>query len=184
MTSIQLKNADRMIKLDDHVHLWLSSHEDYAKHRFLENLRLHSSGCAVFQKTSKIDKGEYKTTTLYLHKVVAEQFLSHQKTECKTLVGTVNGDKLDCRLENLVYRSRSEASRMRKTSSQSGFTGVYKENKRYRAVISVGGKSIHLGMFDTAEQAAGAYNQKSWDIYKEHGKFNTVDESIWKKPVS
>ena len=173
-----------MVKLDDNVHLWLSSHKEHAKDRLLENLRLHSSGCAVFQKTSKIDKGEYKTKTLYLHKLIAEQFLSDSKMEGKTLVGSINGDKLDCRLENLVYRSRSDASRMRKTTSQTGFTGVYKENFRYRAVISVNGKSIHLGMYDTAEKAAGAYNQRSWDVYGDQGKFNKVDESVWKKPTS
>lgn len=173
-----------MVKLDDDVHHWLSSHEEYANDRLLENLRLHSSGCAVFQKTWKINKGEYKTKTLYLHKLIAENFLSHKKTKGKTLVGTINGDKLDCRLENLIYRSRSDASRMRKTSSQSGYTGVYKENHRFRAVISVNGKSIHLGMYDTAENAAAAYNQKSWEVYGEQGKYNKLDPSIWKKPTT
>ena len=182
LTSIQLKNADRFVKLDDHVHKWLSEHADHSKDQLLENLRLHSSGCAVFQKTSKVNKGEYKTKTLYLHKIIAESFLANMKTDKKTLVGTKNGDKLDCRLENLVYRSRSDASRMRKTTSQTGYTGVYKENHRYRAVISVHGKSVHLGMFDTPEAAAAAYNQKSWDVYGEKGKFNVLDSSIWEKP--
>ena len=106
------------------------------------------------------------------------------KKDGKTLVGSVNGNKLDCRLENLVYRSRSDASRMRKTTSQTGFTGVYKENHRYRAVISVGGKSVHLGMFDTPEAAAVAYNTKSWEVYGDKGKFNPLDETLWKKPTS
>ncbi len=171
-----------MVKLDVHVHQWLTDHDEYSKDHLLENLRLHSSGCAVFQKTSKVNKGEYKTKTLYLHKIVAEHFLSEYKTDKKTLVGTKNGDKLDCRLENLVYRSRSDASRMRKTTSQTGYTGVYKENHRFRAVISVHGKSMHLGMFDNPEAAAAAYNQKSWEIYGEKGKFNKLSESIWKKP--
>jgi len=184
LTSIQLKNADLMVTLDDHVHQWLINHEEYAADRLLENLRLHSSGCAVFQKTSKVNKGEYKTKTLYLHKLIAEHFLSEKRIEGRTLVGCVNGNKLDCRLENLVYRSRSDASRMRKTTSQTGFTGVYKENHRYRAVISVAGKSIHLGMFDSAEAAAVAYNTKSWEVYGEKGKFNKVNEALWKKPSS
>lgn len=173
-----------MVKLDDNVHKWLSDHEEHGKNRLLENLRLHSSGCAVFQKTSKVNKGEYKTKTLYLHKVIAEQFLGHTKTDGKTLVGSLNGDKLDCRLDNLIYRSRSDASRMRKTTSQTGFTGVYKENHRYRAVISVEGKSLHLGMYNTPELAAAAYNEKSWEVYGNKGKFNELDELVWKKPTS
>jgi len=42
----------------------------------------------------------------------------------------------DCRIENVEWRSRSTASRKRKSSSSAGYTGVYKENFRYRAVIS------------------------------------------------
>ena len=90
------------------------------------------------------------------------------------MVGAKNGDKLDCRLENLVYRSRSVASRQRKTSSKTGYTGVYKEHNRYRAVISIKGKSKHLGMFDTAEEAAAAYNKVSKEIYGEEGKINKL----------
>jgi hypothetical protein len=89
-------------------------------------------------------------------------------------VGTKNGDKLDCRLENISWRSRSIASRQRKTSSKTGFTGVYKEHNRYRAVISINGKSVHLGMFDTAEEAAAAYNKRSKEAYGDEGKINKV----------
>jgi hypothetical protein len=92
----------------------------------------------------------------------------------KRLVGAKNGDKLDCRLENLSYRSRSMASRQRRTSSKTGFTGVYKEHNRYRAVISVDGRSLHLGMFDTPEEAAVAYNKMSKEVYGEDGKINRV----------
>jgi len=173
-----------MVKLDDSVHSWLAKHNEHGENLLLENLRLHSSGCAVFQKTTKINKGEYKTKTYYLHKIIAEQFLAEKKVNGKTLVGSVNGDKLDCRLENLIYRSRSDASRLRRTTSQSGYTGVYRENNRFRAVISIEGKSIHLGMFDSAEKAAAAYNQKSWEVYGDKGKFNDLDREVWQKPES
>jgi hypothetical protein len=66
------------------------------------------------------------------------------------------------------------ASRQRKTSSQTGYTGVYQEHNRYRSVISIDGKLIHIGMFDTAEEAAAAYNKLSKEIYGEEGKINKV----------
>jgi hypothetical protein len=64
--------------------------------------------------------------------------------------------------------------RQRRTSSKTGFTGVYKEHNRYRAVISIDGKSIHIGMFDSPEEAAAAYNKLSKDVYGEEGKINKV----------
>lgn len=171
---VKLKNADDAVLLDDHVYEWLSTDPYLSRVDLLHNLRKHSSGCAVFQKTWKKADGSFKTETIYLHKLIAEKFLNAQKTGNKRLVGTKNGDKLDCRLENIIYRSRSVASRQRKTSSKTGYTGVYREHNRYRAVISIRGKSIHIGMFDTAEEAAAAYNKVSKETYGEEGKINRI----------
>ncbi|MFN8301283.1 MAG: hypothetical protein U0U46_02235 [Saprospiraceae bacterium] len=169
-----MKNADDTVLLDDHVFEWLSTDPYLVKVDLVNNLRKHSSGCAVFQKTWKKADGKFKTETLYLHKLIAEKFLSDQKQGKNRLVGAKNGNKLDCRVENLVYRSRSVASRQRKTTSGTGYTGVYREHNRYRAVISVKGKSVHIGMFDTPEDAAAAYNKVSREIYGEEGKINKI----------
>lgn len=171
---VKLKNADKNVLLDDRVYEYLSSDPYLHRVKFVDNLRLHSSGCAVFQKTWKKADGKYKTETIYLHKLIAEKFLSDQRTPERNLVGTLNGNKLDCRLENLEWRSRSVASRKRKTTSKEGYTGVYKENNRYRAVISARGKSIHIGMYDTPEEAALAYNKMSQKLFGANGKINVI----------
>ncbi len=171
---IKLKNADDNVLLDDHIYEWLTSDPYLTKVDFINNLRRHSSGCAVFQKTWKKQDGKFKTETIYLHKLVAEKFLAETSSNENNLVGAKNGNKLDCRLDNLVYRSRAVSSRKRKTSSKTGFTGVYKENNRFRAVISIDRKSVHIGMFDTPEEAALAYNKKSKEIYGDSGKQNIV----------
>lgn len=173
---IKLKNADESVLVDDTVYEYLVTEPYLVKIDLINNLRKHSSGCAVFQKTWKKADGGYKTETIYLHKLIAEKFLSHTKSPKKKLVGAKNGNKLDCRIENLVYRSRSVASRQRKTSSKVGYTGVYKENNRYRAVISVNRKSIHIGMFATPEEAALAYNKKSKELYGDDGKINVISK--------
>jgi hypothetical protein len=171
---VKLKNAGDNVLLDDHVYEWLTSDPYLVKVDFINNLRRHSSGCAVFQKTWKKADGDFKTETIYLHKLIAEKFLADKKSKADNLVGAKNGNKLDCRLENIVYRSRAVASRKRKTSSKTGYTGVYQENHRYRAVISIHRKSFHIGMFDTAEEAALAYNKKSKEIYGDSGKVNVI----------
>jgi len=181
---VKLKNAEENVLLDDHVFEALSNDPYLAKVDFINNLRRHSSGCAVFQKTWKKAEGGYKTETIYLHRLVAERFLADDKSNKNNLVGAKNGNKLDCRLENLIWRSRSVASRQRKTSSKVGYTGVYKENNRYRAVISVNRKSVHIGMFDTPEEAALAYNKKSRELYGEDGKLNVIRSKVKKKAKS
>jgi hypothetical protein len=173
---IKLKNANSFVLIDDTVYEWISSDPHYADVKLLENLRLHSSGCAVFQKTWQKPAGDgYKIETIYLHKIIAERFLTeHKKGLRHPVVGAVNHDKLDCRLENLVYRDRSTASRQRRTRNSTGYTGVYLEHNRYRAIIAIDGKSVHLGMFDSAEEAAIAYNKKSKEIYGDKGKINKI----------
>ncbi|HHB79234.1 MAG TPA: Pathogenesis-related transcriptional factor and ERF protein [Saprospiraceae bacterium] len=171
---VKLKNSDDVAIFDEIVYEFLTTDPYLVKIDFVRNIRRHSSGCGVFQKVWKNPDGSYVTETIYLHKLIAEKFLGHLKTKEENLVGAVNGNKLDCRLENLTYRSRAQASRQRKTTSHTGYTGVYKEGVRYRAVISIDGKSSHIGMFSSAEEAAVAYNAMSRKLYGKKGKINKV----------
>ena len=171
---LKLKNSDDHVVVDSKIYEWLTTDPYLVKIGFVNNLRKHSSGCAFFQKTWKTKKNHYRTETIYLHKHIAEKFLKGDKTKIKKLVGAKNGDKLDCRLENIEYRSRATASRKRKTSSKTGYTGVYQEGKKYRAVIAVNGKAKHLGMFETAEEAAKAYNKVSKKEFGDEGKINII----------
>ena len=176
MTELTLKNSPERVLIDTQVYEELQQDQHLLEVNFFANLRLHSSHCVVFQKTYPRRDGKkgYRTETIYLHKLIAERYLSDQRDNSNNLVGCKNGNKLDCRLANLEYRSRAEASRKRKSSSKLGYTGVYKENNRYRAVISKNRKSIHIGMFATAEEAALAYNRKSVELYGKAGKLNVI----------
>jgi len=171
-----LKNTTQYALIDEQIYQELLGDPHLSEIDFLKNLRMHSSGCVVFQKTYKKNDGTkgYRTETIYLHKLVAERYLSDNRIGTANLVGCINGNKRDCRLENLEYRSRSVASRKRKSSSKLGYTGVYRENNRYRAVISINRRSVHIGMYGTAEEAALAYNAKSLELYGENGKQNVI----------
>lgn len=175
---IKLRNSTSKVLLDDKGYKYVTTDSYLKKVDFINSLRKHSSGCAVFQKTKKKARGGgYKTETIYLHKLIAEKFLGKTKSRKNNLVGALNGNKLDCTIANLVFRSRSTASRQRKSSSRAGYTGVYQESTRYRAVISYKGKSIHIGMYDTAEEAADAYNKKSKEYYGSEGKINVIPKA-------
>ena len=175
---IKLRNSTEKVLLDAKGYKYVTTDSYLKKVDFINSLRKHSSGCAVFQKTKKKAKGAgYKTETIYLHKLIAEKFLGKTKSRKNNLVGALNGNKLDCTIDNLVFRSRSTASRQRKSSSRAGYTGVYQESTRYRAVISYRGKSIHIGMYDTAEEAADAYNKKSKEYYGNDGKINAIPKA-------
>lgn len=171
---INLRNSSEKVILDDKGYKFLTTDKYLSKLDIINRLRKHSSGCAVFQRTRKQKNGGYKTETIYLHKLIAEKFIKKGRSKTKNLVGALNGNKLDCRIDNLAFRSRSTASRQRKSTSKAGYTGVYKESSRYRAVISHQAKSIHIGMFDTAVEAADAYNKKSKEFYGDEGKINVI----------
>lgn len=181
---IKLKNSKEVLLLDDKGYELLTTHKYCKQVNLIENIRRHSTGNAVFQKNSTRKKrggkpGEKTTNlkTIYIHRFLAEQLKSKEQTKIKKWVTTLNGNKLDCRLENIVWKSRSVVLRNRKSSSKTGYTGVYVENNRYRAVIFDGNKSCHIGVFPTPEEAAMAYNKKSKELFGEDGKINIIRKS-------
>jgi hypothetical protein len=88
----------------------------------------------------------------------------------------INGNGLDNRRENLRVVNRSENQWNRKTNknSVSGIKGIKrrKNDGKWRAVIRVHGKSIHIGYFDSLENAVDAYNESA-KLY--HGEFATLN---------
>jgi hypothetical protein len=172
---IKLKNDDDHVIVDDHVFDFFSNDPYFKSINFINSIRKHSTGCAVFQKSwPRANGAGYKVETIYLHKYIAEKWMADKFTDDINLVGAINGDKLDCRIENLMLRSKATMSRQRKTRAMSGYTGVSKDGSKFRAVIAVDRKHIHLGMFDTPEEAAVAYNKKSIELFGDRAKINVV----------
>ncbi len=132
--------------------------------------RLHSAGYAVHQKWS----GD-TCHTVYLHKFIANQFLVKPETSKRLFVRMLNGNKLDCRIENLEWVTMSMLRRQMKTKhNQTGYRGVTKDRGYYRSVINIDGKRINLGTFKTAEEAALAYNEKSRELFGETKSLNQL----------
>ena len=76
------------------------------------------------------------------------------------VVDHVNGVTTDNRISNLRRASVVENIRNRQVRSDnaSGFKGIQKRGpNKWRARIFLSGKSVHLGFFESAEAAHGAY---------------------------
>ena len=81
----------------------------------------------------------------------------------------INGDRLDNRIENL-----RKATKKQNACNQKAAKGYYfsKRNKKWRAAIRLNGKSKHLGLFDTEQQAREAYLRAKEKL---HGEFMPSD---------
>lgn len=173
---ISLKNSPRKVLLDAHVYEHLNTDPYYKSLRFLDNLREHSSGCAVFQKSWKRPDGSgYHVETIYLHKLIAEKWLTPPTPERRYVIA-LNEDKLDCRIANLEWRTKSAIARRSKPIGRVPYRGVSRDRLRYRSEIYYQGKRIYLGAFKTPEEASAAYQKKARELFGENADIKLHDD--------
>ena len=89
-----------------------------------------------------------------------------------------NGIVSDNRISNLRpcnYSQNNMSQRLKKTNS-SGFKGVYfaRLTKKWIAQIRINGKRTHIGTFNTAEEAARAYDTAAVKYYGEFAMPNEM----------
>lgn len=82
----------------------------------------------------------------------------------------INGERSDNRIANLreaTLSSNAQNQRDPHKNNKSGFLGVcwHKENKRWLASIRVSNKTVHIGYFDTPEQAHLAYVERKRELH-------------------
>jgi hypothetical protein len=95
------------------------------------------------------------TESIFMHRKIIGA-LPHQ------FVDHIDGDKLNNRKSNLRLCTHAEnmANRSAQKNNSAGFKGVSlcRNTGRYRAIITVNGKKHRLGRFDSAAEAAIAYD--------------------------
>lgn len=81
----------------------------------------------------------------------------------RATIDHVDGDGLNNRRANIreATFSQNMANKVLERRNKLGIKGVSVARGRFKAVITPNGKKIHLGTFDTAEEAAAAYRGAS-----------------------
>lgn len=109
--------------------------------------------------------------TIYLHRCVMERVLGRSLLSKET-VDHVNRNPLDNRRSNLRIASIAEQqyNKVMMSNNTSGYKGVFwnTARKKWNAKINVNKKQVHLGYFNTPEEAHAAYCEAA---KKYHGEF-------------
>ena len=138
--------------------------EDFEK---VSSLNWHiTNGYAVHTKHVKYDGGKQIQRPVYMHRLIA-------KTPDGMDTDHKNCDKLDNRKENLRVCTRSQNIYNRKfKKSISGLQGVRPSGKKWTARIKANGKEIHIGTYETIEEAIVVRDEAA---KKYHGRFATLN---------
>lgn len=105
-----------------------------------------------------------KKSRVYLHRVIFNRISPHLASD--EIVDHKDNNSLNNTRQNLRVATKSQNRRngKRNSDNQTGFKGVSRTsaqngiwNGHYRASITVSGKSVHLGTFDTPEEAYENY---------------------------
>lgn len=176
---VKLKREEKYVLLDHEVYETLNASQLFQEFKVFENLRQHSSGVPVFQKYLETVNNKLKIETIYLAKYIAARYLPRPQSGKRLFLNFINNDKLDLRLRNLRWEEMSKLSRARTTSvNKTGFRGVRRTpQNKFVAMISDGARQIYLGTYNTAEEAAIAYNKKSIELFGVTPNLNKVNEA-------
>lgn len=90
----------------------------------------------------------------------------------------INRNPLDNRRDNLRIANRFENNHNVgiKTTNKTGYKGVHfdKGMNKYRAQITINKKNKYIGCFESAKEAAFAYNNEALKSYGEFANLNTI----------
>ncbi len=178
VVKLKLKNSDQKALISQKAHDSISKSKYLNDIKFLDNLRLHSHGYVFFQKSYPLKDGSYQTITIYLHKLIAKDFLNVKVgKKDKLFIHFKNGKRHDCQESNLESLNMQQMVRTQnKSKNATGYRGVVKDGKKYKAMLYDKQQRHYLGRFDTAEEAAVAYDKKSVDLFGKSPFLNNVSK--------
>ena len=92
------------------------------------------------------------------------------------VVDHINGDSVDNRVENLraVTQQQNMQKQRKPANCSSLFKGVNRLRDKWRARITVDGKTKSLGVFGSEREAAAAYNDAAFELFGPFALLNNV----------
>jgi hypothetical protein len=155
---IKLANSDNYTLVDD---------DDYERFKHLpwrESQHGYAQVCKAVNKRSK---------TFHLHREI-------MSPPDGLYVDHINGNPLDNRKENLriVTHQQNMFNVKNYITNKSGYRGVswHPQRNKWRARLHYLGNEIHIGVFDSKEDAARAFNKKAAELYGEYARLNVINE--------
>lgn len=129
-----------------------------------------------FYEFIQVDGKTYPT-----HRIVYAMFTG----ELPEIIDHIDQDTLNNRIENLRPASQSEnlCNRGKNVTNTSGYKGVYfeKSKNKWRAEIAKDGKKHRLGLFESAADAADAYQRAAKKL---HGEFAFLPDQPAESEIS
>jgi hypothetical protein len=131
----------------------------YSKKRGLPVGSLSKEGKLRFQ-LKKANYLVHRVIWLYVHGEWPKQQIDH--------INGIGTDNRLCNLRDVPARINTQNRRAESPNTATGFVGVKKELrcKSFSARITVDGKRLHLGMFDSAEAASRAYVMAKRELHE------------------
>jgi hypothetical protein len=110
-----------------------------------------------------------KQKAVFMHRLIMQapdgMEVDHKETE-----DTLNNQRSNLRL---CTHSQNNHNRTKYSNNTSGYKGVFPlPSKRWRACIKNQGERLHIGVFDTPEEAARAYDAKARELFGEFANTN------------
>lgn len=150
----------KKIKLT-HERFALVDNEDF---ELVKNYKWCVNGCNMV--CSRI-KGKFITLHRFIMMPPKDKDIDH-----------INGNRLDNQRINLRICTRSQncANRNSTKPNKSGYRGVIfrESSKKWRAIIRVKQKTIHLGLYFNKLEAAKQYNQAAIKYFGEFARLNPI----------
>lgn len=126
-------------------------------------------------------KGWYASRRPYIDGKQPKEILLHRyilDAPDEMQVDHIDGDGLNCTRANMRLCTLAENTRNRKrpVTNTSGYKGVswHKLRGKWRAEIGVNGRNKHLGLFESKDAAALAYNGAALEHYGEFARLNLI----------
>lgn len=132
--------------------------KDYDNYLIYEDGRCWSNFNKRFLKEQKNTYNHYSLSkkgivkTIFIHKLVAEHFLSPKPTENHE-IDHIDQNKKNNHISNLRWATRGEQNINKEYKSQLGHKGIRIRNNKFEARVKRNNIEYYIGVYDTLEEA-------------------------------